>query len=91
MKPLLLLPFLLLLGCSGQDRTVSTVTEFRQNNPYAHLQHDLAQLDGQRLMIFHDTVPSITADGHYSTFLRISSLTVKGDAVLDQRYVEQLP
>jgi hypothetical protein len=79
------------IGCTGQSRDVSTVTEFRQSNPYAILQHDLAQLDGERLMIFHDTVPSITGAGSYSTYLRISSLTVRGDDVLEFRYAERLP
>jgi hypothetical protein len=93
MKNLVLLTAILLFcaGCSGQNRDVSTVTEFEQVNRYAKLQHDLAQQGDTRLRIYHDLVPSITASGHYSTFLRISSLTARGDVVIEQRYEEQLP
>ena len=87
-----LLPLVLLLSaCTGNYRPSSTVTEFEQRYEYAKLQSETLEAEGTRLRIYWDFVPSITASGNYSTTLRITSLSVRGDSVISQRCVEQLP
>jgi hypothetical protein len=61
--------FLALTACSG-NRQAKTVSEFEDRNPYAKLTQDSALPDGNRVRIYHDLVPRITASGHYSTELR---------------------
>ncbi len=85
MKPLLLLP-LLLVGCSGNYRESSTVTEFEQRYQYAKLQSDTLEAEGTRLRIYHDLFPRFGGDD-----LRVYSLSVRGNDIVSQRYDEQIP
>jgi hypothetical protein len=82
--------FLALTACSG-NRQAKTVSEFEDRNPYAKLTQDSALPDGNRVRIYHDLVPRITASGHYSTELRTAALIHRGDTIIDQAHGVQLP
>lgn len=74
------------IGCTGNYRESSTVTEFEQRYQYAKLQSDTLEAEGTRLRIYHDLFPRFGGDD-----LRVYSLSVRGNDIVSQRYDEQIP
>ena len=85
------LALLLLAGCSGKDYRTATVSEFKDNHPYAKPLYEMPMTDGTMRRFYIDLVPRISASGAYTTEQHNYAITSRDDTVLEFAHGTQIP